>query len=74
MGRRRIDRLDAVDKALFAHGKNHRNRARRTFEVVIPLRHESRLERSGSLVIAVIEGVAVFGRRLDDMPMHGWRT
>lgn len=74
MGARRIDRLGAVNQARFARGQDHRDCDYRAFEVVMALRNKRRLERSGIMVITVIEGVIVFGRCLDAMPMHGWRT
>lgn len=72
MGYRGIDRLRATNKATRGRDKDRRHGVQRTFNAVLTLGDERRLQSLDAVVVAMIDGAGVFGRIIDDMPMDDW--
>jgi hypothetical protein len=67
-------RLYLADKASFRRDKDKRSLSQGTLNVVLALRDKRRVERLDAPVVAMIEGVRVFGRSVDDMAVDDWSS
>jgi hypothetical protein len=70
VGDPRIDRFHPVNTASFRGDQGKRNRTEGRLNLVVTLGDKPRLQSPEAAVVTMVDGPGMFGRVIDDMPMH----